>query len=108
VLYPMKCPNRAAERRADTTALLASKGYTRVLDMTAEESGESPAYFEVFASAPPVPLPPQHLAYTSIQGVNSDPYAFYISHTHTHTHTTPFHNRLVHAHEVGIFTPAAW
>lgn len=46
VLYPMKCPNRAAERRADTTALLASKGYTRVLDMTAEESGESPAYFE--------------------------------------------------------------
>eukprot|EP00873_Tetraselmis_striata_P017038 jgi/Tetstr1/437302/TSEL_002786.t1 len=46
VLYPMKCPNRAAERRKDTTAMLASKGYTRVLDMTGEESSESPAYFE--------------------------------------------------------------
>jgi len=46
VLYPMKCPNRAAERRADMRALLAQKGYTRVLDLTTEEHASSPAYFE--------------------------------------------------------------
>uniref|UniRef100_A0A061RZ36 Amidinotransferase n=1 Tax=Tetraselmis sp. GSL018 TaxID=582737 RepID=A0A061RZ36_9CHLO len=46
VLYPMKCPNRAAERRDDMKALLSTKGYTRVLDLTAEEKSTSPAYFE--------------------------------------------------------------
>lgn len=53
---PPQCPNRAAERRRDMRALLASKGYTRVLDMTSEESGAAPAYFEVA-------LPPAAIGY---------------------------------------------
>lgn len=53
VLYPMKCPNRAAERRADVIgALQAAHGpYDRIVDMTGAEAGEGlpggqPQYFE--------------------------------------------------------------
>ena len=53
VLYPMKCPNRAAERRADVIgAVQAAHGpYARVLDMSAAEKAGggpdgAPQYFE--------------------------------------------------------------
>lgn len=53
VLYPMKCPNRAAERRRDIMAVLAGRGYDAVVDLTDHErrsgdGGSAPqaAYFE--------------------------------------------------------------
>lgn len=47
VLYPMKCPNRAAERRPDVIgALRALEGYSRVVDMTGAERAEEPHFFE--------------------------------------------------------------
>ncbi|GIL62309.1 hypothetical protein Vafri_16587 [Volvox africanus] len=44
VFYPMKCPNRAAERREDIKKVLATKGYGRVYDMSVEEANKK--YFE--------------------------------------------------------------
>ncbi|KAG1667518.1 hypothetical protein FOA52_013708 [Chlamydomonas sp. UWO 241] len=44
VLYPMKCPNRAAERRADTIEVLKARGYGRVYDMSIAEADNK--YFE--------------------------------------------------------------
>ncbi|GLC77786.1 hypothetical protein PLESTB_000956200 [Pleodorina starrii] len=44
VFYPMKCPNRAAERREDIKKVLAAKGYSRVYDMSVEEDNKK--YFE--------------------------------------------------------------
>eukprot|EP00798_Chlamydomonas_sp_ICE-L_P016096 gene16096-22238_t len=44
VLYPMKCPNRAAERRADIIEVLKHKGYTAVYDQSPEEANQK--YFE--------------------------------------------------------------
>jgi len=45
VLYPMKCPNRAAERRPEIVAAVkALGGYGRVLDMTPSEKDHK--YFE--------------------------------------------------------------
>lgn len=44
VLYPMKCPNRAAERRDDIIQVLRAKGYNAVYDMTGHEAGKK--YFE--------------------------------------------------------------
>ncbi len=38
VLYPMKCPNRRAERRSDVIDVLRTRNYSRVLDLTAEEN----------------------------------------------------------------------
>lgn len=38
VLYPMKCPNRAAERRQDIIDVLKLKGYSRVVDFTGAEA----------------------------------------------------------------------
>lgn len=44
VLYPMKCPNRQAERRADILQVLQGRGFQRVHDMShAEKEGK---YFE--------------------------------------------------------------
>lgn len=34
VLYPMKCPNRAAERRPSMIAVLKAKGYTNIVDLS--------------------------------------------------------------------------
>ncbi|KAF6262117.1 Amidinotransferase-domain-containing protein [Scenedesmus sp. NREL 46B-D3] len=45
VLYPMKCPNRAAERRPEVIQVLRQAGYERVVDMTGHESHDQ-AYFE--------------------------------------------------------------
>ncbi|KAG2438611.1 hypothetical protein HXX76_005160 [Chlamydomonas incerta] len=44
VLYPMKCPNRAAERRDDIKRVLATRGYGSVYDMTVHEPAKK--YFE--------------------------------------------------------------
>ncbi|KAK9815839.1 hypothetical protein WJX72_010576 [[Myrmecia] bisecta] len=44
VFYPMKCPNRQAERREDIMGVLRAKGYTRVLDLSPEE--KAGGYFE--------------------------------------------------------------
>lgn len=44
VLYPMKCPNRAMERRADIVGALKTRGYDRVIDMSVHEKDK--AYFE--------------------------------------------------------------
>ena len=44
VYYPMKCPNRQAERREDIRAVLDRMGYDRVIDMTGEENNQR--YFE--------------------------------------------------------------
>lgn len=44
VYYPMKCPNRQAERRHDIQAVLGKMGYDRVLDMSVEEANDK--YFE--------------------------------------------------------------
>ena len=44
VLYPMKCPNRAAERRADVAALLHAGDFGRVVDLTPLE--KEGTYFE--------------------------------------------------------------
>jgi len=38
VLYPMKCPNRAAERRPEVIEVLKRRGYTRVVDLSSGES----------------------------------------------------------------------
>ncbi|KAK3237066.1 hypothetical protein CYMTET_52833, partial [Cymbomonas tetramitiformis] len=46
VFYPMKCPNRAAERRADIMGFLQTKGYSRVLDLSGAEAASPPKYFE--------------------------------------------------------------
>ncbi len=47
VLYPMKNPNRQAERRKDIIAFLASRpGRKRTLDFTAEERATQPRYLE--------------------------------------------------------------
>lgn len=47
VLYPMKCPNRAAERRPDVIgAIQALQGYDRVVDMTPAEKAAAPQFFE--------------------------------------------------------------
>lgn len=44
VLYPMKCPNRAAERRPEIIDVLKARGYNAVYDMSpAEKEG---GYFE--------------------------------------------------------------
>ncbi|GFH18031.1 uncharacterized protein HaLaN_14766, partial [Haematococcus lacustris] len=43
VLYPMKCPNRAAERRTEMVDYLRAR-YPRVLDMSGQESHHR--YFE--------------------------------------------------------------
>ncbi len=45
VFYPMKCPNRAAERRADVVAALAALGFGRTLDLVAGEEAAG-RYFE--------------------------------------------------------------
>jgi hypothetical protein len=45
VLYPMKCPNRAAERRPEIISVLRQSGYERVIDMTGHEKHDK-AYFE--------------------------------------------------------------
>eukprot|EP00878_Enallax_costatus_P019111 GHUV01020151.1.p1 GENE.GHUV01020151.1~~GHUV01020151.1.p1 ORF type:complete len:315 (+),score=100.35 GHUV01020151.1:472-1416(+) len=45
VLYPMKCPNRAAERRPEIVQVLRQQGYGRVVDMTSHEKHDK-AYFE--------------------------------------------------------------
>jgi hypothetical protein len=44
VYYPMKCPNRQAERRPDIKGVLAHLGYDRVVDLSGEEAGGR--YFE--------------------------------------------------------------
>ena len=47
VLYPMKCPNRAAERRPELIKFLKSRGYTiqgKLVDMTHLEGQQK--YFE--------------------------------------------------------------
>lgn len=44
VYYPMKCPNRQAERREDIMGVLSHMGYDRIVDMSAEESKDR--YFE--------------------------------------------------------------
>jgi len=44
VLYPMKHPNRAAERRADMISVLKGRGYSRVYDMSTHEPKNK--YFE--------------------------------------------------------------
>jgi hypothetical protein len=45
VLYPMKCPNRAAERRPEVIQVLRQAGYERVMDMSGHEKRDK-AYFE--------------------------------------------------------------
>jgi hypothetical protein len=45
VLYPMKCPNRAAERRPEIIQVLRSSGYKRVIDMSGHERRDQ-KYFE--------------------------------------------------------------
>jgi hypothetical protein len=45
VLYPMKCPNRAAERRPEVIQVLRQAGYERVIDMSGHEKRDK-AYFE--------------------------------------------------------------
>lgn len=45
VLYPMKCPNRAAERRPEIIQVLRGMGYSRVVDMTGHERYDR-KYFE--------------------------------------------------------------
>lgn len=45
VLYPMKCPNRAAERRTEVIQVLKQAGYPRVVDMSGHEKHDK-AYFE--------------------------------------------------------------
>ena len=52
VYYPLKCPNRAAERRADARAVLEGRwegGRSRILDLSPAEKGGPPAPF------PPTP-----------------------------------------------------
>jgi len=44
VYYPMKCPNRQAERRGDIQSVLSRMGYDRVIDMTGDEADGK--YFE--------------------------------------------------------------
>jgi hypothetical protein len=47
VLYPMKCPNRAAERRPDIIAALDKlQGYGRLVDLTGAEREEQQRSFE--------------------------------------------------------------
>jgi hypothetical protein len=46
MLYPMKAPNRAAERRQDIIDVLRTKGYTRVLDLSGEEAGGRGRFLE--------------------------------------------------------------
>lgn len=41
VLYPMRHPNRAAERRPDAVAVLKAIGHPKVIDLTAEERPEA-------------------------------------------------------------------
>ncbi|GFR43262.1 hypothetical protein Agub_g4323 [Astrephomene gubernaculifera] len=45
VFYPMKCPNRAAERREDIIKVLRGKGYSQVYDMAAAHEANK-KYFE--------------------------------------------------------------
>jgi hypothetical protein len=45
VLYPMKCPNRAAERRPEIVQFLQHQGYSRVVDMSGHEKRDQ-TYFE--------------------------------------------------------------
>lgn len=45
VLYPMKCPNRAAERRPELVDFLNARGYARVVDLSAAERTDH-KYFE--------------------------------------------------------------
>jgi hypothetical protein len=45
VLYPMKCPNRAAERRPEVIQVLRQAGYDRVIDMSGHEKRDK-SYFE--------------------------------------------------------------
>lgn len=44
VYYPMKCPNRQAERRDDIMGVLSHMGYDRLVDMSSEEKNDK--YFE--------------------------------------------------------------
>eukprot|EP00890_Picochlorum_soloecismus_P005996 jgi/Picsp_1/6398/NSC_03746-R1_amidinotransferase family protein len=44
VYYPMKCPNRQAERRDDIKCVLEQMGFQRIIDMSAEEKNDK--YFE--------------------------------------------------------------
>lgn len=48
MLYPMKCPNRAAERRPDIIGAMHEMqgGYSRVVDLSGAERGAEPHYFE--------------------------------------------------------------
>jgi hypothetical protein len=49
VLYPMKCANRAAERRPDLIELLKARGYKKCYDMTARPNAmteEKSSYLE--------------------------------------------------------------
>jgi hypothetical protein len=45
VLYPMKCPNRAAERRHDLIDLIRARGYGKFVDFSGLETTEK-KYFE--------------------------------------------------------------
>ena len=44
VYYPMKCPNRQAERREDIRSILESSGYERIIDLSGHEKNGK--YFE--------------------------------------------------------------
>ena len=44
VYYPMKCPNRQAERREDIKLVLENMGFERIIDMSTEEKSQK--YFE--------------------------------------------------------------
>ena len=44
VYYPMKCPNRQAERREDIRAILERSGYERIIDLSVHE--QHGKYFE--------------------------------------------------------------
>jgi len=46
VYYPLKCPNRQAERRPDATALLEARAPARVVDLSPAEKGGDAAFFE--------------------------------------------------------------
>ena len=44
VLYPMKCPNRAAERRPELVELIRERGYPRMVDLSGLEAVEDQVF----------------------------------------------------------------
>jgi hypothetical protein len=46
VLYPMKCPNRAAERRPELMDFVKARGYEGIVDLTDLEKGDGARFFE--------------------------------------------------------------